>query len=66
MTQPSAQTWNAISQELHSKKKNRFIIPIWFRYAGIAAVFILGFLLFKNQESVTIKTSNAVVIENDT
>ena len=63
---PDAQTWNAISQELHSKKKNRFIIPIWFRYAGIAAVFILGFLLFKNQESVTIKTSNAVVIENDT
>lgn len=63
---PDAQTWNAISQELHSKKKNRFIIPIWFRYAGIAAVFILGFLLFKNQESVTIKTSNAVVIEDDT
>ncbi|WP_026707939.1 hypothetical protein [Flavobacterium frigidarium] len=63
---PDAQTWNAISQELHSKKKNRFIIPIWFRYAGIAAVFILGFLLFKNQESVTINTSNAVVIEDDT
>ncbi|WP_339653768.1 hypothetical protein [Flavobacterium frigidarium] len=63
---PDAQTWNAISQGLHSKEKNRFIIPMWFRYAGIAAVFILGFLLFKNQESVTIKTSNAVVIENDT
>jgi hypothetical protein len=29
-------------------------------------VFILGFLLFKNQESVTINTSNAVVIEDDT
>lgn len=62
---PDAQTWNAISQGLHSKKKKRFIIPIWFRYTGIAAIFILGFLLFKNQESVTIKTSNAIAIEND-
>jgi hypothetical protein len=46
------------------KKKNRFIIQYGFAMRN-RTVFILGFLLFKNQESV-INTSNAVVIEDDT
>jgi hypothetical protein len=40
-SQPSAHVWNNIEERLQPKKKR--VIPIWFRYAGIAAALVLAF-----------------------
>ncbi|MFB9055210.1 hypothetical protein ACFFU9_00500 [Mariniflexile ostreae] len=38
---PDDAVWNSISAKLNEKKKNRKIVPIWWRYAGAAAFFLL-------------------------
>lgn len=70
---PSDAVWENIEAELNQKKKKRRVIPIWWRYAGIAALLLLlltvGINLFinddetqKNQivdtENNSIKSSN--------
>ena len=42
-TEPNAQTWANIQAGLSEKKKERKIIPLWLKYTGIAAAFVLGF-----------------------
>jgi len=41
---PSEKVWENIEAELKEKKKRR-VIPFWFRFAGAAAVLVLGGLL---------------------
>ena len=43
---PDEHVWNAISASLDKKGKKRRIIPIWWRWAGVAAVLLLGLLIF--------------------
>ena len=38
---PSDAVWKNIEAKLNEKKKKRRVIPIWWRYAGFAALFLL-------------------------
>ncbi len=61
--QPSDAVWKNIEAQLNGKKKKQRIIPIWWRYAGAAALLLLfltvGNLLFENPNPVT-DTENMV------
>lgn len=73
---PSDAVWNNIEAQLNQNKKKRRVIPIWWRYAGVAALLILfltiGGVYFNSTNTVT--PTNQVVdtkkttlpIENNT
>lgn len=42
---PTEHVWNSIEYSLDKKKKNRKVIPIWWKLGGIAAVLAIGLLL---------------------
>jgi len=42
--EPSEIAWENIEARLE-EKKNRKVIPLWFKYAGVAAIFLIGLLL---------------------
>ncbi|TNJ47220.1 hypothetical protein KFZ70_04480 [Tamlana fucoidanivorans] len=52
---PNDAVWNNIEAQLNEKKKKRRIIPIWWRYAGIAALlallFTVGTLIFNDTDT---------------
>ncbi|WP_044625642.1 hypothetical protein [Neotamlana nanhaiensis] len=61
---PSDAVWKRIEAELNQKKKKRRVIPIWWRYAGVAAVLLLlltiGFNYFDGETpEETIKVVNS-------
>ena len=41
---PSQKVWDTIEVELQKKKKRR-VIPIWFRFSGVAALLLVGALI---------------------
>ncbi|NUY80183.1 PorT family protein [Flavobacterium sp. MAH-1] len=43
-SEPSEQAWKNIEARLE-EKKDRKLIPFWFKYAGVAAVLLIGLLL---------------------
>lgn len=43
---PREQVWENIQSKLDNKKRDRKIIPIWFWYAGVAALLLLFFGIF--------------------
>lgn len=43
---PTEQVWNSIENSLDKKKKNRKVIPIWWKLGGIAAVLAIGLFIF--------------------
>lgn len=47
---PDEKVWNNISSKLIKKKKR--VLPFWWFYGGVAALFILGFYLFKNTNNI--------------
>jgi len=48
-TTPPKDSWAEIQNRLKEKKDTkRVVIPIWFRYSGIAAVLLLCFFVLKN------------------
>ncbi len=55
---PKDAIWQNIEAKLNQNKKNRRALPIWWRYAGIAALFLLlltvGTIYFKNNNSLPI------------
>ena len=59
---PNPEVWQRIEASLN-EKKNRRIIPIWWRFGGIAAILILGLLTFslffskENQPSIEQKVT---------
>ncbi len=40
---PPETVWNKIEDQLNQDKKKRRVIPIWWRYAGVAALLLLTF-----------------------
>lgn len=60
---PTKRVWNNIETNL--KKKKRRVLPIWWFSSGIAALLILGFLLFPSSNN-TINTINKspIIIAN--
>ncbi len=63
--QPSDAVWKNIEAQLNGKKKKQRVIPIWWRYAGVAALLLLfltvGNLFFENPNSNTIIDTENVV-----
>ena len=44
---PPQESWDLIASRLQEKKKKKRVIPIWFRYSGIAAsLFLIGTLIW--------------------
>ena len=59
---PNDQTWSVIQARLE-KKKHKRVIPIWIKYSGIAAAFLLGIFLLNTLYELNIATKNNIVIE---
>ena len=57
---PSNAVWKNIETKLNQKKRKRRVIPIWWRYAGIAALllllFTIGKIYFKGENPQPINT----------
>ncbi|WP_299223685.1 hypothetical protein [uncultured Psychroserpens sp.] len=43
--EPKDSVWDNIYKELHEKKRKRRVIPIWWKYAGVAAALVLLFTI---------------------
>lgn len=61
---PPEAAWINIEARLDEKKKRR-VIPFWWKLSGVAAVFLIGFLISKSVFNGEIKTKNPVVNENN-
>lgn len=57
---PNPQVWLNIEAEL-KKDKNRKVIPLWFKYAGIAAAFLLGLFFLNTNYTFHSKVTNPIV-----
>ena len=62
-TEPNDQTWSTIQARLNEQKKEDKIIPFWFKLAGIAAAFIVGFFALNTFFSTTIIPENKIVLD---
>ncbi|MGK0386972.1 MAG: hypothetical protein ACI849_001591 [Patiriisocius sp.] len=56
---PPAHVWENIQAQLLEKKKDRVIIPLWWKVAGVAAAFVLLFTL----GNMFNKSNNSIVEE---
>ena len=61
---PSEDVWGTIEAKLDEKKRRR-IIPFWWKLSGVAAVFLIGFLISKSFYNEESKPQNPVVNENN-
>jgi hypothetical protein len=61
---PSEEVWGNIEAKLDGKKKRR-VIPFWWKLSGVAAVFLIGFLVSKSIYDDGAKTGNPIVNENN-
>ena len=66
---PREQVWENIQSKLDNRKRDRKIIPVWFWYAGVAALLLLflgifGKSLFNNESLVPV--NNVVNTEKNT
>lgn len=61
---PPEGTWANIEARLDEKKKKR-VIPFWWRLSGVAAIFLIGFLISKSIYQADIKPENPVVNETN-
>lgn len=61
---PPELVWTNIEAELDEKKKRR-ILPFWWKLSGVAAVFLIGFLISKSIYSTHIQNGNTVVNETN-
>ncbi|MDG1962650.1 MAG: outer membrane beta-barrel protein [Flavobacteriaceae bacterium] len=50
---PGPEMWSRIQKELDQRDRRRFVIPLWYRYAGVAAVGLLLLTLVLNQSLST-------------
>lgn len=64
-TAPSEQIWLNIQNALKEEKKEKRIIPIWFKYAGIAAVFFFGFFALNTIYKTTSEPKNTIDLEQE-
>jgi hypothetical protein len=62
---PSDSVWKNIEAELNQKKKKRRVIPIWWRYAGIAALLLLLLTVGITYFNADDKTPTNQVVETE-
>lgn len=61
---PPEVVWDAIETHL-DKNKTRKIIPLWWKLGGIAAAFLIGFLILQNGSNPNQIPSNQVTVEEN-
>ena len=61
---PSPAVWDAIEAKLQKKKKERRVIPIWWRAAGVAALIALLLTISFSLFNTTTAPSNEMVLED--
>lgn len=61
---PPQETWANIAVKLDGEKKRR-IIPFWWKLSGVAAIFLISFLISNSIFNTEIKPKNSVVNENN-
>jgi hypothetical protein len=61
---PPEETWGNIEAKLEEKKKKR-IIPFWWKFSGVAAVLLIGFLIGKAVYSPDMQTENQSTPKNN-
>lgn len=67
---PPQESWDLIASRLQEKKKKKRIIPIWFRYSGIAAsLFLIGTLIwnysFTNNPNEHLTSPENNIVDSD-
>lgn len=61
---PNENVWNAIEEKLQKKKKQR-VFPIWWFSGGVAAILVLGFLLYPYaNEQENIEDTDTIIVES--
>ncbi|CAM2979301.1 hypothetical protein [Flavobacterium frigoris] len=65
-TEPNDQTWLNIQTALQEEKKERRIVPIWFKYAGIAVVLFPALFALNTNLKKTNLPINIIVLEQET
>ena len=61
---PSEEVWGNIEAQLDEKKKRR-VIPFWWKLSGVAAVFLIGFLVSKSIYDDGVTPENTIVKESN-
>ncbi|WP_445453340.1 hypothetical protein [Flavobacterium sp. 25HG05S-40] len=61
---PSEEVWVNIEAQLDEKKKRR-VIPFWWKLSGVAAVFLIGFLVSKSIYDDNVTPVNPIVKESN-
>lgn len=63
---PDELVWNAIEEKLRKKEEKKRVIPLWWKLSGVAALFIIGILLYQNSTATKITNEEEkIVFEND-
>ncbi|MFY7987955.1 MAG: hypothetical protein ACOVNP_03665 [Flavobacterium sp.] len=67
---PPQESWDFIASRLEEKKKKKRVIPIWFRYSGIAAsLFLIGTLIwnysFNNNSNEDVTSPENTIVVRD-
>ena len=60
---PNEQVWKNIQKALN-EKKNRKVLPLWIKFSGTAAAFLVGIFALHTVINDKVKTNNPVVIES--
>lgn len=61
---PPEFVWENIEEKLKEKKKRR-IIPFWWISSGVAALFVVGLLVWNSNTNQTINPSNGIVVNDN-
>jgi hypothetical protein len=62
---PDEKVWDNIEAELKKKKKRR-AIPLWFKLSGVAALLVIGLIIFEKVALHDKNPENRIVIEQNT
>lgn len=63
---PDELVWNAIEEKLRKKEDKKRVIPLWWKLSGVAALFIIGLLLFQNSTETKVgNEEDKIVFEED-
>ncbi|NNK11171.1 MAG: outer membrane beta-barrel protein [Flavobacteriaceae bacterium] len=60
---PEETVWENISASLDKKQKKRRILPIWWKMGGVAALFVIGLIIFLPQNDLP--TSEEVITDSE-
>lgn len=60
---PDEKVWQSINTSLDKKKKSRKIIPLWWKFGGVAAILVIGLFIANPFKEVRNIDSNVTEIE---